>query len=171
MDIERKEQEFRVCSLTKTFRNNLLWKNYASEFRGFAIEVELPDNSENIRDVEYRPYPYESAKSVPIIIVPNQKTLCNSDKATPDILFSKGDKWRGEEEIRILHKDKWYDLTQNKSVSTPIKRIIVCSERMNESVFKVMKIICEKKDIPLHDLKFGLSELYTELITCQELKG
>jgi hypothetical protein len=163
-EIESEKQKHKICALSKILPNHLLWGHYASGFRGFAIEVELPDDSENIREVDYRHPPFEFSKSIFSVIDSNQEVLCDIKKAAKEILFSKHYEWDYEKEIRILQEDGWYNLTQ------PIKRIIVCSERMNESVFKVMKIICAKKDIPLHDLKFCPSELYTKPITSQELR-
>src|SRR5712672_221559 len=52
--VQKHMKGLRVCSLSLTFNSHLLWAHYASAWDGLAVEVEVPDVSENIHRVEYR---------------------------------------------------------------------------------------------------------------------
>ena len=52
--IEDAKSKYRVCALSKTFDNHLLWAHYAQGFSGLAIEFDIDENEEELVEVDYR---------------------------------------------------------------------------------------------------------------------
>lgn len=128
--IVESKKNYKVCSLAGTFDCHLLWSHYAGGFDGLAIEIELPDDSPQIRKVNYRGV---------FAFVDGNKNISES-KAAENILFSKYDEWKYEKEIRILCNDSWYEL------KIPIKRVIA-GHRMPDALFDVLNITCNSLGI------------------------
>jgi hypothetical protein len=128
--IIKHKKQLKVCSLSKTFDCHLLWAHYASGFDGLAIEVELPDQSPVIKQVEYRGV--FASVSLDNPIPPAQ--------AAERVLSSKYQEWSYEQEVRVLQSNEWYQLP------TPVRRIIA-GHRMNPALFEALRIICERKKI------------------------
>jgi len=139
-EIDRGLSNFRICSLSGTWENPPLWGHYASGFTGVAIAIELPDNLENIKKVEY------ICNIFPTVFIDDSTEI---DTCCKQILFSKNREWRYEQEIRIVHKDQWFNLSPGA-----IKRIIL-GPRIDPSLFQMFKIICQKKKIELNKLGIG----------------
>lgn len=137
-DIIRRTKQIKVCSLSKTFDRHLLWAHYASGFEGLAVEVELPDNSPEVKTVEYGGV---------FAHLPIQGHI-DAGLAAEQVLCSKYSEWKYEQEVRILHADQWYRL-QN-----PVKRIIA-GHRMNPALFEALRIICDHKGIMLNRTGIG----------------
>lgn len=134
-DIEaiiREKKKLKICSLSKTFDSHLLWAHYASGFDGLAIEVNLHNGDQKIRDVTYRGV----FAQVPIEI--DNDSLVTAET----ILSSKYKEWEYEKEVRVLNRSEWY------SLNMPVTKIIV-GHRMNPALVEALKIICEKKKIDL----------------------
>jgi hypothetical protein len=72
----------------------------------------------------------------------------NPEETAKNILFSKYNEWKYEQEVRIVQENEWYHL------ETPIKKIIVGC-RIENSVFDVFKIICKKRNIDLRIIGIG----------------
>ena len=97
-EIINHKRELVICSLSKTFNSHLLWAHYASGFSGLAIEVELPDGAHNVRVVEY----------CGVFGHVSFDRVINPEQAAEEILSSKYQEWRYEQEVRILQRDEWY---------------------------------------------------------------
>jgi len=130
--IIREKQQLRICSLSKTFDCHLLWAHYASGFDGLAIEVELPDDSPEIRTVEYRG----------VFGFIEMSSRINTVRAAEEVLSSKYQEWSYEKEVRILQRGEWYALKK------PVSRVIA-GHRMKPALFEALRIICDAKRIPL----------------------
>ena len=137
-DIKQHKKHIKICSLSKTYDCHLLWAHYADGFSGLAIEVELPDDSRNIKEVKYRGV----FANVPL----NDKIF--PEETARQILSSKYMEWSYEKEVRILNDSEWYKL------QSPVRRIIV-GHRMNPSLFQGLRIICERQGIVINCTGIG----------------
>ena len=137
-DLQEKLQGWRVCSLSGTFDSHLLWAHYANGFDGVAIEVELPDDNEDIRHVCYRGvsgvYNYQDGLSL--------------DQTARSIIFSKNQEWGYEKEIRIRSNRQYYLLEM------PIHRVIV-GHRLQEALFDTIQMVCETLEIEFCSVGIG----------------
>lgn len=100
-NIIREKRQIRVCSLAATFDCHLLWSHYASGFSGLAIEVELPDHSPAVRNVNYRG----------VFAGVTVEGHVNAQRAAEEILGSKYSEWSYEREIRVLHREPYFSLS------------------------------------------------------------
>ena len=46
------KKKVRICSLSKTYDNALMWAHYADEHKGCCIEVEIPDSTWKCLEVQ-----------------------------------------------------------------------------------------------------------------------
>ncbi len=129
--IVREKQQIRVCSLSETFDCHLLWSHYASGFSGLAIEVELPDDSPEVRKVNYRG----------VFAGLTMDGHVDPQQAAEDILGSKYVEWSYEKEIRVLHRGGEYF-----PLASPVRHIIA-GHRMEPALFEALNFICHKKGI------------------------
>ncbi len=132
-EIVRQKKQLKVCSLSKTFDCHLLWAHYASGFDGLAIEVDLPDQSPIIKEVQYEGVFSSVSFDGPV----------RPDQAAEQVLTSKFHEWKYEQEVRILQRDDWYYLEK------PVSRVIV-GHRMHPALFESLQVICERKGITLN---------------------
>ena len=137
-EIEREMKKLRVCSLSKTFDCHLLWAHYASGFSGLAIEVEIPDQAEEIKHIHY-------GGVFSLVSMENRGTA--SDIAE-SVLTSKYQEWAYEQEVRILSDKDWYQL------ATPVKRIIA-GHRMNPALFQALQTVCAWQKVPFSVVGIG----------------
>lgn len=136
----------RICSMSLTFNNHLLWVHYAAGFQGLAIEVELPKDDLSIVTINYRPQLHEQL---------SLRTEESHQDITRQVLSSKHMAWEYEKEVRVLQEGDQY------SLRTPIKRIIA-GHRMDQALFEALRIICKRKGIALSRTKFREDEVYDE---------
>lgn len=136
--IRRAKRNYKVCSLSKTYDSHLLWAHYANGFKGVAIELDLPEQDPNIREVNSRG----------VFAFVDMNNFRTEEEAARKILFSKYHEWEYEQEVRILHDEKWYQLTN------PIIRVIA-GPRMDDSLFKVLNIVCTKLGVEINKLGIG----------------
>lgn len=122
----------RVCSLSLTCDVRLLWAHYASGFSGLAIVLEVPDDSSNVKVVEY----ISSIAHVPMA------SYRGSPDVVDEILSTKHEEWSYEREVRILQEDVWFRLNK------PIRRVI-CGYRMNHAMYQALEIVCKERNIPI----------------------
>lgn len=137
-EIASEKQKLKVCSLSKTFDCHLLWAHYAAGFTGMAIEVELPDSTPDIVDVQYRGV-------FANVAIANETAAAATARS---VLGSKYSEWEYEREVRVLQPSTWYKLPK------PVRRLIV-GHRMNPSLFEALRIVCEKKEIVINRTGIG----------------
>lgn len=85
----------RICSLSKTRRNTLLWSYYGGGHKGIALGVQLQSNKHSqlaIRGVNYDNGIYVHGKAA----------SRSADAAALDILTQKQTGWKHEKEVRIF---------------------------------------------------------------------
>lgn len=125
--------KLRICSLSEVgndYEAYLMWAHYADGFKGLAIELEL-----------------ESSDTIPVQYVPgfphfSIKDLDDGRTFAKKVLSSKMHCWSYERERRIILPDEFFD------VKGKIKKVIV-GFRANETVKKLIKSICQTKNIPI----------------------
>jgi hypothetical protein len=91
-------KKIRVCSLSASKADIMLWSHYAGGHSGIAIEVQLGDNNGQLHKVRY----VEQLKEI------------NPSFETPDsteILKLKSTHWEYEEEYRIISNEEHYDIS------------------------------------------------------------
>lgn len=139
------KHQYKVCSLSKTYKNYLLWSHYANGYDGVAIEVELPNDSYHIKNVEPRGNRYFL----------DLKNFENEDEAAKAILFSKHSVWAYEKEIRILSQNEFYPIVGQ------LKRVII-GVRMNQPFREALRIVCQHYSFAIERLVIGRSYFVTE---------
>jgi hypothetical protein len=142
----------RLCSLSATCNQHLLWSHYATGFRGLALELELPENPEIITGVTYRK---EISEEILIETTQPEESIARK------ILSSKFNEWDYEAEIRILQKEQWYEFGSSSRVTK-----IICGHRMKDGLFKAVKMIGNAKGIPVS--KTTIEDSGIELVDCSE---
>jgi hypothetical protein len=129
-EVEKAKKPLRVCSLSKTFDDHLLWAHYASGFSGVAIEFEIDTEEQEIVDIGYRG----------VFAGVNESIDAEPSSVAREVLSSKYEAWSYEQEVRILTTESFYNL------KNPIKRVIA-GHRMAKPLFEALRIVCEKLDI------------------------
>ena len=135
--VQKYMQDLRVCSLSMTFDSHLLWAHYASAWDGLALEIEIPDSSQEVHKVEYGGF----------MCVVDPDTHAVAEDAIR-VLSNKHFEWAYEQEVRIITRSKFF------TFASPVRRVIVGS-RMNPAMLEALQIICEKKNIPLRITGIG----------------
>lgn len=132
------KSRYKICALARDFQSHLLWAHYAGGFDGLAIELNLPDNDPDIREVEYRG----------VFAFLEMNEVRDEDEAARRILFSKYEEWSYEEEIRILCSEPYYNLER------PIQRVIA-GPRMNQALFDTLHTVCDNEGIEFTKVGIG----------------
>lgn len=130
--VEKAKKPLRVCSLSKTFDEHLLWAHYASGFSGVAIEFEIDAEEHEVIDISYRG----------VFAGVSEFSNAKLTAVAREVLSSKYKAWSYEKEMRILTTDSFYKLKY------PIKRVIA-GHRMAQPLFDALRIVCEKLNIEI----------------------
>jgi|WetSurMetagenome_2_1015567.scaffolds.fasta_scaffold08563_9 hypothetical protein len=108
----------KICALSKTLNNILLWAHYANSCKGVAIGFEI----KNIKGIEVKEIAYK-----------NNDTIEKNDNP----LFLKDSVWEYEKEVRILSKRAYI----------PIKvKIVILGQRMKPHQKNIMRKLISKID-------------------------
>lgn len=145
--VEEFSKRLRICSLSRTCGEHLLWAHYASGFTGLAIEVEIPEPT------KYSPLVDEGLvriKEVDCSIGSHLGTLPYDDPraAAYERFAAKERHWAYENEVRIigdvdgLDQGCFYHILQKP-------RAVYLGFRMPLSTKFSLGAICEKLGIPL----------------------
>jgi len=145
LDVEEKvkgivetKQKYKICSLSKTYDNHLLWAHYANGFDGVAIEIELPDNSSSIKEIDYNRGVFAGVDIASDI---------KEEDVAKSILFSKSSVWAYEEEVRILHDSSFYE---NIKVTK-----VIAGHRVQDALFNVLNMVCNQLNIEFGKVGIG----------------
>jgi hypothetical protein len=84
------KKKVRICSLSKTYDNALMWAHYADEHKGCCIEVEIPDSTWKCLEVQYK------------ATMPKLSSGIKPDEAIKTIFSVKSDFWSYEQEVRYI---------------------------------------------------------------------
>lgn len=122
--------KWRVCALSGTYDSHALWGHYGAAFRGFAIEVGLPEGSRWVRRVQYQG---------PFAAVVYDGSRDPADVAL-EVLSSKEVEWGYEQEIRVFARESWFPLAR------PVRRVIA-GHRMKEEHLELLTRVCRELGI------------------------
>lgn len=121
--VNASRDQWRICALSRSLYNFLLWSHYASGHKGIAIEVDIPENNNNLSKVHYSPFS------------PIFTDVSESMRDQKNLFEIKTNEWSYEEEYRILCKDKFYTLPN------AIKRIYLGHNIQNDKAMILREIL------------------------------
>ena len=144
------KKKVRICSLSKTCDNALMWTHYANEHKGCCLELEIPNTTWKELEVKY-----ETA-------MPKLYTGIDLDEAIETVFGIKSDFWSYENEVRYV---KIVPCTVNEKpfkadMPIRIKRIILGIRVSKESKERIERIVRKIDDnivvekIKRQDIKF-----------------
>lgn len=151
--IRERKLRYRVCSLSKSWRNPLLWAHYADGFKGVAVELDLDSVSlsdggdvrlhpSEVLDIEYRStFQFADTER-------HQDAFTLAQR----ILSSKHECWSYEDEARVLSESCRYDVTGK------IRRVIL-GTRTSDTVKDAIKKAAVGKRIEVVQLVIGRERL------------
>ena len=132
----------KICSLSESLKDVLLWAHYARGNKGIAIEIDFSDNKKDIYNIDYGD---------------NLKTLGDTpftNTSPTEVLSYKTKHWKYENEYRIIQEEDYYPITGRiKSIFTG-ERI---SDLHNELLHEVTRI-------PIIPTKINTEEIIVEPI-------
>jgi hypothetical protein len=131
LEVGKQLKDLRVCALTKSFDNHLLWAHYAGGYTGVAIEVEIDDA--DVAEVAY---------GDDFIFLSDLIDTGPPEAAARQVLAWKNKDWSYEGEVRLITKSAFYSLTH------PIARVIAGS-RTNPALVSALHLICGHYGIAL----------------------
>ncbi len=151
-----------VYSLSKDYKNELLWAYYADSHKGFCIEYDFnvlkqyPCNEDAFFDVKY-------SKDVSIINLGNML-----DSSFKKSLITKSMNWKHEEEIRILTPSSGMFTYFNRAVKS-----IYFGYRTSENTIKLIMNILRGRGIKYYKMEhkkdlYGLERIEIEDIFKKE---
>ena len=136
-------QKYRICSLSEKADDLLLWSHYANGCNGVAVEVEVPDTSNDVRNVSYKS------------TLPKLNTRRKDIKTEiENVLSTKLSIWSYEREIRIISQNEYYCL------ATPVRKIIV-GHRVPEPTLRALKLVCKSKGITVTSGRVATDKVVT----------
>lgn len=136
--------EINVCSLSAEFSNIRMWSHYADGHRGVAIEVDIPEDCQQLVKVNYEDQ--------------LQKFQSNLLKATTayDVLSFKTKHWEHEREYRVIQAEEYFCVKgkimavylgiNSTSLDTKIlERVVGSSIPIHKTVLDTRRIEIHKK--------------------------
>lgn len=105
--IEKAKDTYRVASLSADPTSFLMWSHYANGHKGIVIEVEVPDDHEDL---------------IPVIYTPFSSVFTDKLQTKEDMrhLFKgKGEEWAYEQEYRIVIEGRFFALPK------PVRRLLL----------------------------------------------
>jgi hypothetical protein len=142
-DVLEAQTHLRICSLTRTCEFIPLWAYYASGFSGLAIEVELPDDAPEIRDVRYT-----NDRSIGLLHVDDTK------RGALESLCMKREEWSLEQEVRVIFDGRNLATTPYYPLTKPVSHIIV-GGRMERALLDVIRALARDHGILLSAAGLG----------------
>ena len=142
------KKKVRICSLSKTYDNALMWAHYAKEHKGYCIELEVPDSTWKCLEVRYQ------------TTMPKLTSGINPDEAIDKIFGVKSDYWSYEQEVRYVKIVQTTNEGKPYKANLPIrfKKIYLGIRASNkDSIERIVKaidsnIVVEK--LKRNDIKF-----------------
>jgi len=127
--IEKARDAYRVASLSADPTNFLMWSHYADGHKGIVIEVEVPEDHEDLTQVVYTPFSS--------VFIDKLQT-----KVDMRHLFNgKGEEWAYEQEYRVVTVGRFFALPK------PVERLLLGPLVSNEQESILSKVVPEKVEI------------------------
>ncbi|WP_234828702.1 DUF2971 domain-containing protein [Vibrio anguillarum] len=131
--INASRDQWRICALSSSIDNFLLWSHYAAGHKGIAIEIDIPKETPDLSKVIYSPFS------------PIFTDISESMKDQKNLFEIKTEEWSYEEEYRLLCKSRFYKLPN------PIKRIYLGHNIQPDKAMIIRKIL--PSDIEIIQMK------------------
>lgn len=96
--IEKARDAYRIASLSADPTNFLMWSHYADGHKGVVLEVEIPDELEQLTQVVYSPF--SSVFTEKVQTKEDMRHLFNG----------KGEEWAYEQEYRLISDTTYFAL-------------------------------------------------------------
>ncbi|EKO3608639.1 DUF2971 domain-containing protein [Vibrio metschnikovii] len=120
--VNNKRDCLRICSLSKSLDNFLLWSHYSSGHKGIAIEIDIAEEHPDLCKVNYQPFS------------PIFTEISQSHEDLRYLFQSKTEEWKYEKEYRIINENKYF------YIDKPIKRIFI-GPKVSEERFNILRSI------------------------------
>lgn len=124
--IKGEKENIRICSLSRTYENSLMWAHYADGHRGVVIGVNVDNTKYEVHKMEYEGLSY--VRNV---------NIDGSTETAKRILCHKNEIWSYEQEERIFVTGK------TKFVEVKITEVIIGS-RMRQQDKNLVKDLISK---------------------------
>jgi hypothetical protein len=132
-EVEKKVDNLRICALSFEWNSPLMWAHYANGFNGCVLEIELPDNDDDIRKIIYSD---ETSIRIEEKLSPFQIAKMRLER--------KISVWSYEKEVRVFCK------LPNYPLKTSVKRVIL-GLNVAQDVRSCLFQKCEKLNIALEE--------------------
>lgn len=140
--IDKAKDTYRVASLSADPTNFLMWSHYADGHKGIVIEVEVPDDHEDLMQVIYTPF--SSVFTDKLQTKEDMRHLFNG----------KGEEWGYEQEYRIVIEGRFFALPQ------PVRRLLLGPLVSEDQATTLRKIVPETVEI----VRMGLDRIQGTIV-------
>jgi Protein of unknown function (DUF2971) len=127
--IEKAKNAYRVASLSADPTNLLMWSHYSEGHKGIVIEVDVPEDHEDLIQVTYSPFSS--------VFTDNLQTK----EDLRHLFRGKSEEWAYEQEYRIVTERLFCDLPK------PVERVFLGPLVRDEQAAMLQKVISEKVEI------------------------
>jgi hypothetical protein len=127
-----------IYSMSKTWKNELLWAHYSDSHKGFCIEYKLEDMLlaksktvifPKILEIEYSNEP-------PIYSLDGMDRI-NEDQLLTILIGTKSIPWKHEKEVRLIFKDNGEQEINNKAIRSIIFGARASNEDINKTIIRM----------------------------------
>lgn len=133
-------KDFRICSFSKSPRNQMMWAHYADDHKGIVLQFRASDFRDRVFDIDYYKQPIPLKKYVDAI----KKTAEDDETAFAQLTWcSKSDEWSGEDEVRSISRNKY-----NEYPEEMLTGILIGSECPSHRIVLLLKSISSWKKKP-----------------------
>ena len=135
--IIKDKESFKICALSKTATNILMWSHYANSHQGVCIEIDCGDFSYSEENDRYLRNGEETQNSLFIKQIKYERDIYGifegnyHDKIATDILSRKIDIWKYEEEFRAFYKSTQGIETSVGKITKVIAGVRISPDIMN----------------------------------------
>ena len=107
--LDMKDTKLGIFSLSKTYRDELLWAHYANSHKGFCIEYDL-EKLLSRQNPKHRCFDVQYTNNIPNLDFSQLLGQTNPDILIKKMLGYKSQRWEYEQELRII--------TENQGINT-----------------------------------------------------
>ncbi|MCT7560639.1 DUF2971 domain-containing protein [Aliarcobacter butzleri] len=133
-------KKFGIYSLSKDYKNELLWAYYGNSNKGFCIEYDFeilkqfPFNEDSFYDVEY-------SENIPVVNLQDIVNFSSKSNLPTKLLATKSLSWEREEEIRIITSLKG----KFNYLSRAVKSIYFGNRTDENTIYSIMEKLKGRK--------------------------
>tara|TARA_B100002049_G_C16082512_1_gene377909 strand:- start:1980 stop:2471 length:492 start_codon:yes stop_codon:yes gene_type:complete len=122
-NVNVRRDEWRICALSHSIDNFLLWSHYASGHKGIAIEINIPTDNPDLSKVHYSPFS------------PIFTDISESMKDHKNLFEIKAEEWSYGQEYRIIYKGNFFGLPN------PVRKIYLGHKIPQERAAILRKVL------------------------------